>query len=71
MKSFNHMLYTIFLATFNVYYMNNLFSAPCNGKVCSNGGTLDSKTCECACAPPYLPPTCDEGTEFLANFILI
>lgn len=47
--------------------MNNLLSAPCNGKVCSNGGTLDSETCECACAPPYQPPTCDEGTEFHYN----
>lgn len=35
--------------------------APCNGKVCSNGGTLDPETCKCTCVPPYTPPTCDEG----------
>lgn len=41
--------------------MCGLCDPPCNGKVCSNGGTLDSETCECACAPPYQPPTCDEA----------
>lgn len=41
--------------------MCGLCDPPCNGKVCSNGGTLDSETCECACAPPYLPPTCDKA----------
>ncbi|XP_022338195.2 uncharacterized protein LOC111133809 [Crassostrea virginica] len=41
--------------------MCGLCDPPCDGKVCSNGGTLNSETCECACAPPYKPPTCDEA----------
>ncbi|XP_062575052.1 uncharacterized protein LOC134236905 isoform X1 [Saccostrea cucullata] len=41
--------------------MCGLCDPPCDGKVCSNGGTLNTDTCECACAPPYVPPTCDDA----------
>jgi hypothetical protein len=37
------------------------FIAPCGGKVCKNGGTLNTGTCTCACVPPYTGSTCATG----------
>ena len=53
------------LCTPNIMYMCVLhFTAQCSGKKCLNGGTLDSNTCTCTCAEPYLGANCERGNLF-------
>lgn len=35
--------------------------APCGGKMCQNGGSLNTATCTCTCVPPYNGATCAKG----------
>ncbi|KAL5014560.1 hypothetical protein ScPMuIL_008830 [Solemya velum] len=41
--------------------MCGMCDPPCNGKVCANGGTLDTGTCTCACKTPYSGDTCEKA----------
>lgn len=38
--------------------MCGLCDAPCGGKMCQNGGSLNTATCTCTCVPPYSGSTC-------------
>lgn len=37
------------------------FVVPCDGKVCRNGGILNTKTCQCSCSYPYTGDVCETG----------
>ncbi|KAL4221659.1 Cysteine-rich secretory protein 3 [Mactra antiquata] len=39
--------------------MCGLCDPPCNGKRCSNGGTLDTNTCSCSCRKPFTGDACE------------
>lgn len=42
-----------------------IFSAPCKGKKCENGGKLNVDTCKCTCEAPYIGARCEQGMQHI------
>ncbi|GFO33509.1 cysteine-rich venom protein [Plakobranchus ocellatus] len=40
--------------------MCGICDAPCEGKICANGGTLDTENCSCTCRGPFQGETCNK-----------
>lgn len=41
-----------------------LFLLDCGKKICSNFGKLNTNTCQCECAAPYVGDTCTKGKAY-------